>query len=295
MNVTITGLTGREILDSRGRPTVEAEVTLSNGIRALASVPSGASTGSHEAVERRDGDPGRYGGMGVRGAVSSITTEIADVMKGSVVDFRAADEALLALDGTADKSRLGANAVLAVSLVVARAQAKLAARPLWQVLGEGVEPVLPLPMVNIISGGLHAGRQLDFQDFLIVPVGAPTYSTALEWSANIHRSMGDILAGLGLSTLRADEGGYGPALSSHEEALNLLDQAVERAGLQLGDDVVYAIDVAATHFFDPATGGYVLNSEGRTTVTGSELIDFIADLATRHPIASVEDALAEDD
>jgi enolase 1/2/3 len=290
--VKIDTVLGREIFDSRGRPTVEAELRLSDGTIARASVPSGASTGRHEAVELRDGDPSRFQGRGVLRAVASVNGEIADALRGHDADLRAVDRLLLELDGTPDKSWLGANAILAVSLACARAEAALAGVPLWRHLGSG--PLLPLPMVNILSGGLHAGRQLDFQDFLVIPVGAATYREALRIVLAVYEATADVLRERGLTVLKADEGGFGPPLDSHAVALELLDIAVVRAGLRPGDDVAYALDVAATHFHNPDEGTYELASENRTC-TPAELADLVAELADRHPILSVEDALAEDD
>lgn len=289
---TIASVLGREILDSRGRPTVEAEITLSDGAFARASVPSGASTGRHEAVERRDGDPSRYRGLGVLEPVSRINGEIADATRGLAPEQRAIDDLLIALDGTADKSRLGANAILAVSLAVARVAAVSAGEPLWRHLARETTVSLPMPMVNVISGGLHAGRQLDFQDFLVIPLGATHFSEALEWATRVHAETGALLAAQGHSTLKADEGGYGPTLDSHRCALQLLDRAVERAGLRVGDDIAYALDVAATHFF--ADGDYALASEQARLAPG-ELIGYLSALAEDHPIVSIEDPLAEDD
>jgi enolase len=289
---TIASVFAREILDSRGRPTVEAELALSDGTVVFASVPSGASTGRHEAVERRDGDAARYGGLGVLGAVAAVNGEIAAALVGTAPEQRRIDDALIALDGTPDKSRLGANAILAVSLATARAEAAIREVPLWRSLAGDGRVTLPMPMVNIVSGGLHAGRQLDFQDFLAIPAGADTYAQALEMVVAVHRATGQLLAERGLTTLRADEGGFGPPLAGHDDALDLLDAAVERAGLRLGDDVVYALDVAATHFFDG--GAYRLASEGRT-LSAEELAAYIGELAAAHPVASVEDPLAEDD
>jgi enolase len=290
----IAGIRAREILDSRGRPTVEAELTLDDGTTVAASVPSGASTGRHEAVERRDGDPSRYGGRGVLGAVAAVNGEIADALRGMEPEQRAVDDALVALDGTPDKSRLGANATLAVSLATARAVAAVRGVPLWRSLADVLPAALPMPMVNILSGGLHAGRQLDFQDFLVIPAGAERFSQALEWAVRVHVAMGELLAERGLSTLRADEGGYGPGLEDHRAALRLMDEAVARAGLRQGEDVLYAIDVAASHFFDAANGSYRLGSEDRT-LSAEQLADYVGALADEHPIVSVEDPLAEDD
>jgi enolase len=290
----IAELRGREVLDSRGRPTVEAELRLSSGARILASVPSGASTGAHEALELRDGDPARYGGKGVRRAVASIDEVIAPALIGAPPVLADVDRLLLELDGTADKSRLGANALLAVSVATARAGAQAARVPLWRHLAGDRTPAMPLPMVNIVSGGLHAGRQLDFQDFLAIPVGAASYEQALRWVVAIHEATGALLAERGLTTLRADEGGYGPPLPTHADALALLDEAVVRAGLRVGEDVAYALDVAASHFHDAATGRYELRSEGRSCDAG-ELGRMLEALVDAHAIVSIEDALAEDD
>jgi enolase len=291
---SIAALRAREILDSRGRPTVEASLVLSDGIEVRASVPSGASTGRHEAVERRDSDRSRYRGRGVLGAVEAVNGEIATQLIGTPAELSRVDRLLIDLDGTPDKSRLGANATLAVSLACARAEAARAGLPLWRHLAGDAEPLLPLPMANIISGGLHAGRQLDFQDFLVIPSGAPTYREALRWIVEIYEATAELLRERGLSTLKADEGGFGPNLASHAAALELLDAAVERAHLRPGDDVVYALDIAASHFYNAECDQYRLESEGRS-FTAPELIDHIRDLARRHAIVSVEDALAEDD
>ena len=289
---TIASLLGREILDSRGRPTVEVELALSDGTKVSASVPSGASTGRHEAVERRDEGEERYGGMGVLGAVASINGEVATELVGQELDPRAIDNALIAIDGTPNKSRLGANAMLAVSLAVVRGEAASNGEPLWRSLA-GERPVtLPMPMVNIISGGLHAGRQLDFQDFLAIPASAGSFSHALEMVCAVHRATGELLAERGFTTLRADEGGFGPPLARHRDVLELLDTAVERAGLRAGEDILYALDIAATHFFDGER--YRLASEDRS-LSSQELTSYIGELVEAHPVVSVEDPLAEDD
>jgi len=215
-------------------------------------------------------------------------------LRGAAPELAAVDARLIDLDGTPDKSRLGANAILAVSLACARAEAAVAGAPLWRHLAADGDPVLPLPMVNMISGGLHAGRQLDFQDFLIMPVGAGSYGEALRWIVEVYEATAEVLRDQGLTVLKADEGGYGPPLASHAAALQVLDAAVQRAGLQLGDDIAYALDIAATHFYDAPSERYVLTSEGRTCAP-AELAALIGELADRHPILSVEDALAEDD
>ncbi|ADB50522.1 phosphopyruvate hydratase [Conexibacter woesei] len=291
----IATVRGREVLDSRGRPTVEAEVVLDDGVRVHASVPSGASTGRHEAHELRDGDLSRYRGRGVRTAVANVRDLLEPAVAGlDPTRQEEVDAALIAADGTPEKSRAGANAVLAVSLAVARAGACSRGIPLWQHLIGDEDPVMPRPMINLISGGLHARRNLDLQDFLIVPVGAATYPEALEASSAVIEATGEILRERGLSTLHADEGGFGPALAGHRDALELAATAVERAGLRLGDDVAFALDVAATHFQDPATGLYDLTAEGRV-VDAAGMVDLLEGWMREFPIVSIEDPLAEDD
>ncbi|MGZ4351870.1 MAG: phosphopyruvate hydratase [Solirubrobacteraceae bacterium] len=292
---TIIEVSGREILDSRGRPTIEATVALAGGACARASVPSGASTGRHEAVERRDGDPRRYGGAGVREVAAAIAREISPAVAGlGAGDQPAIDHALINLDGTPDKSRLGANAILAVSLATARAAARARETELWRHLGAGRAPLVPLPMVNMISGGLHAGRGLDFQDFMIIPVGAATVDGAIETCVAVRDALAHLLGDRGLSTLKADEGGFGPRLASHDEALALVAAGIEAAGLRPAQDVAIALDVAATHFHDPGRGDYVLATEGRR-LDAAGLLDLLEDLVARYPIVSIEDPLAEDD
>jgi enolase len=291
----IAAVHGREVLDSRGRPTVEAEIELADGRRVHASVPSGASTGRHEARELRDGDPSRYGGLGVRVAVENVRILLAPAVVGrDVTDQQALDDALLAADGTEDKSRAGANAVLAVSLAAARAGASVLGVPLWRHLGGDEPPVLPRPMITLISGGLHARRNLDLQDFLILPVGAGTYDEALEVSAAVIAATANLLERRGLSTLRADEGGFGPDLDGHRDALELAAAAVQGAGFALGTDVAFALDVAASHFHDRATSLYSLPREG-VTLDADGMIDLVETWAAEFPIVSVEDLLAEDD
>jgi len=303
MKFLIETVHAREVLDSRGQPTVEVEVGVTGGASGLASVPSGVSTGGHEARELRDGDMRRHRGRGVRRAVQNVNEIIAPQLAGrDPQDQAGIDAQLIALDGTADKSRLGANALLGVSLAVARAAASAVRLPLWRYLGGAAARVLPLPMVNIISGGLHAGRNpsagsgrsLDFQDFLIVAVGARTYSEALTMSLAVYHATRDLLAEQGLSTLKADEGGFGPALPNHRAVLDLLMRAVERAGYEPGEQVAFAIDAAATYFFDAEVGRYHLRTENRDC-DAAGLIELLAEWALHYPIVSIEDGLAEDD
>jgi enolase len=283
----------REVLDSRGRPTVEVEISVTGGRIGAAIVPSGASTGSHEAIELRDGDLRRLRGRGVRQAVENVNHLIAPRLIGHDAANQAAiDTLLISLDGTPNKSRLGANAVLGVSLAAARAAALAMRLPLWRYLGQG--RMLPLPMINIISGGLHASHNLDFQDFMIMPVGATSYSLALEMSLEAHWAVYDLLLERGLSTLKADEGGFGPAFPNNRAALDLLMAAVERAGYRPGEEIAFALDVAATHFYRPEQGRYDLASEGRMC-DASELVDLLAAWVADYPIVSIEDGLAEDD
>jgi enolase len=283
----------REVLDSRGRPTVEVEIDVAGGWTGSAIVPSGASTGSHEAIELRDRDSRRLRGRGVRCAVENVNSLIAPRLIGQDAANQVAIDALLiSLDGTPDKSRLGANAILGVSLAVARAAASAMRLPLWRYLGRG--RVLPIPMINIISGGLHASHNLDFQDFMIMPVGAASYSQALEMSLEVHWAVHDLLLERGFSTLKADEGGFGPTLPDNRAALDLLMAAVERAGYRPGEEIAFALDVAATHFYRPEHGRYDLASEGRTC-DASGLIDLLAGWVADYPIVSIEDGLAEDD
>jgi enolase len=287
----IEAVAAREILDSRGRPTVEADVWLTDGSFGRASVPSGASTGRHEAFELRDGDPTRFGGLGVRGAVGNIREVIAPAVLGrDARDQSGLDGALIELDGTPGKERLGANALLAVSIATTRAAAASAALPVWKYLA-GDRVVLPLPMVNVISGGRHAHTGLVFQDFLVVPVGAASYSEALEMAYAVRAAAEDVLAARGLSTLKADEGGFGPALERAEEALDLLEEAARQAGFRSGEEIAFAVDVAASQF--AVDGVYRLQREGALDAPG--LVSLLERLAARYPIVSIEDGLGEDD
>ena len=291
MTPSIAAVLAREILDSGGRPTVEVELELSDGTLARASVPAGTSTGRHEARELRDGDPGRFAGEGVLGAVANVREVIGPALAGrDPFDQAAIDGLLIALDGTDDKSALGANAVLAVSIAVARAAATSKAVPLRQHLGGG--ELLPLPMVNIISGGLHGDTGLAFQDFLVVPVGAESFRQALEWVSAVRTATGALLAERGFSTLKAAEGGFAPPLPTPEAALDLLAEAVARSGRSLDDEVAFAVDVAATHFFD-GTDYRLEDTPGG--IDADSLIGRLEQMTRDYPILSIEDGLAEDD
>ncbi|MEX2263270.1 MAG: phosphopyruvate hydratase [Bryobacteraceae bacterium] len=294
MKPLIRSIRALEILDSRGNPTLSVEVEASSGVRAAAQVPSGASTGKHEAVELRDGDPARYSGKGVRRAVENVERVLAPALEGQPVEEQAEiDGAMIALDGSPDKSRLGANALLGISCAVARVAAQSLGVPLWQYLAGNRTPALPLPMVNILSGGLHAGKNLEFQDFLAIPSGMESYSEALEAVVDVHKAARALLIEGGYAlTGVADEGGWGPLLPSNEAALRMLTQAIERAGYVPGRDVSIALDVAATHFH--CDGRYQLSSESRTLESG-ELVELLAGWAGRYPVVSIEDGLAEDD
>ena len=295
MGTLITSIHAREIFDSRGRPTVEAEVTLDNGMSGRASVPSGASTGRHEALELRDGDASNLRGLGVRHAVANVTQSIAPALIGmNAADQRSIDTTLIQLDGTPNKSRLGANATLAVSVATSRAAAAAAGVPAWRYIAGDGEPLLPMPMVNMISGGLHAARVLDVQDFLIIPIAAQSYRGALTMALQMHAAVGDEIASRGLSVLKADEGGYGPALASNREALDLLMKACERAGYTPGVDVAFALDVASTHFFESSAGAYRLEIEKRA-LTPCQLVDLLEEWTREYPLISIEDGLAEED
>jgi enolase len=290
---TIEQIRGREILDSRGNPTVEVDVVLATGQRGRAAVPSGASTGAHEAVELRDGDPTRYGGKGVRKAVGHVNQEIAVALRGAdAADQRAVDERLISLDGTANKSRLGANAVLGVSLAVARAAALAAEQPLYRYLAADSEPLLPVPMMNILNGGRHAETKVDFQEFMVVPAGAPSFTEGLRWGAEVFHALKQTLHERGLGTGQGDEGGFAPELDANEQAMTLLVEAIERSGHRPGEEVFIALDPAASELF--RNGRYRLEGEGRS-LSALELIDRWADWVDRYPVISIEDGLAEDD
>jgi enolase len=288
----ILDIAGREILDSRGNPTVEVDVRLEDGSVGRAAVPSGASTGAHEAVELRDGGK-RYGGKGVEKAVAAVNGEIFDTLAGlDAEDQVKIDRAMIQLDGTPNKARLGANAILGVSLAVAKAAASAANLPLYRYVGGAKANTLPVPMMNIINGGVHADNPIDFQEFMIMPVGAPTFREALRCGAEIFHTLKKALSEAGHNTNVGDEGGFAPNLKSPDEALTFVSKAVEKAGYKLGDDVFFALDPASTEFFKD--GKYVLEGEGKT-LSPDEMVKVYADLCKRYPIVSIEDGMAEDD
>jgi len=288
----IIDIVGREILDSRGNPTVEVDVVLADGSRGRAAVPSGASTGAHEAVELRDGDK-RYLGKGVRKAVDAITGEIFDAVGGMDAETQGKiDETLIALDGTPNKSRLGANAVLGVSLAVAKAAAAAKGLPLYRYVGGTSARLLPVPMMNIVNGGVHADNPIDFQEFMIMPVGAPSFAEGLRIGVEVFQTLKKALKDAGHNTNVGDEGGFAPNLASAEEALGFVMKAIESAGYRPGEDVVLALDPASSEFFK--NGSYVYEGEGKTR-SKEEQASYLAELVARYPIASIEDGMAEDD
>ena len=284
----------REILDSRGNPTVEADVILTTGQRGSAAVPSGASTGEHEAVELRDGDPKRYGGKGVLKAVSHVNDLIAHELKGKdVLDQAAIDKKLIDLDGTPNKSNLGANATLAVSMACARAAANHRGLPLYRSLGDDRRNFLPVPMMNIINGGAHADNNVDFQEFMIVPIGAPNFSEALRMGAEIFHTLKTVLKKKGYATGVGDEGGFAPNLKSNEEAIETILQAVEISGYQAGRDVLLALDPAASEFYN--SEAYVFKKSDQRRLSSDEMIAFWNEWVDKYPIISIEDGMAEND
>ncbi len=288
----IEHIVGREIVDSRGNPTVEAEVFLSSGAQGRASVPSGASTGSFEACELRDGDQ-RFGGKGVRRAVAFVNGEIRDALGGlEALAQRDIDSTLLELDGTDDKSRLGANAVLAVSLATARASASELALPLYRYLGGANAHVLPLPLMNVLNGGAHADNSIDLQEFMVAPVGAASFSEALRWGAEVYHALAAILRGRGLATAVGDEGGFAPDLGHNEDAVVLLLEAIEKAGRTPGTEIAIALDPAATELYHD--GVYDLAGEGRR-LSPEDMVGYWVELCDRYPIVSIEDGMAEED
>jgi enolase len=289
----IVDIRAREILDSRGNPTVEVDVTLEGGIVGRAAVPSGASTGTHEAVEKRDGDKTRYGGKGVREALDSVNGEIFDALSGrDAEDQQALDRTMIELDGTPNKARLGANAILGVSLAVAKAAATAKHLPLYRYVGGTSAHVLPVPMMNIVNGGAHADNPIDIQEFMIMPVGAATVADAIRAGAEVFQALKKRLSDAGHSTNVGDEGGFAPNLKSADEALGFVAKSIEAAGYKPGDDVVLALDAASSEFFKD--GRYVMEGEGKTLDAGG-LVKFYEGLAQRYPIVSLEDGMAEDD
>ena len=289
----IVDVHARQILDSRGNPTVEVDVTLEDGSMGRAAVPSGASTGAHEAVELRDGDKTRWGGKGVMKAVEAVNGEIAEAAVGlEAEDQLGLDGALIELDGTENKGRLGANAILGVSLATAKAAADAVGMPLYRYVGGVDANLLPVPMMNILNGGVHADNGIDFQEFMVMPVGAESFGEALRCGAEIFHALKSALHQAGLSTSVGDEGGFAPKIDSAREALDFIEKAVGAAGYRLGDDVLLALDCASSEFFKD--GKYRMEGEGKT-LSPSEMADYLAGLASAYPIASIEDGMAEDD
>jgi enolase len=286
-------IVAREILDSRGNPTVEVDVVLEDGSMGRAAVPSGASTGAHEAVELRDGDKSRFGGKGVKKAVESVTRDIFDAISGFEAEEQIKiDEAMIALDGTPNKARLGANAILGVSLAVAKAAAEASNLQLYRYVGGTTARVLPAPMMNIVNGGVHADNPIDFQEFMIMPLGAPSLKEAVRWGSEVFQTLKGQLKKAGLNTNVGDEGGFAPNLPSAEAALDYCVKAIEAAGFKPGEDIAIALDPAASEFFKD--GAYVYSGEGKTR-TIEQQVDYLAKLVDAYPIVSIEDGLAEDD
>ncbi len=293
MDTTIDEIIAREILDSRGNPTIEVEVALADGSWGRAAVPSGASTGAHEALELRDEDPDRYGGKGVLKAVQNVNELIADELFGwDATDQLGIDAYLLEMDGTPNKERLGANAILGVSLAVAHAAANALRLPLYRYIGGVYAHVLPVPLMNILNGGKHAVDGPDLQEFMIAPVGAPTFAEALRWGSEVYHALKAVLKKRGYATGVGDEGGFAPSLKTNEEAIELILEAIGKAGYRPGEQIALALDPAASEFYED--GRYVLKKEGRA-LTGAEMVDFYAAWVEKYPIISIEDGLAEDD
>jgi enolase len=296
METIIEDILGREILDSRGNPTVEVEVVLLDGSHGRAAVPSGASTGVHEALELRDGEPERYGGKGVLEAVDNVNDQINDILVGwDATEQKAIDLVLIEADGTENKSNFGANAILGTSLAVAKAAAMSLGLPLYRYIGGVYAHLLPVPMLNILNGGAHTGWQsTDAQEFMIMPLGADNFAEALRWGAEIYHTLKNVLKERGYTALVGDEGGYAPALKANAEAVEVILEAVQRAGYKAGEDVAIALDPAASEFFDSETGLYHLRTEGKK-LTSEEMVDFWKSWVEQYPIVSIEDGLAQDD
>jgi enolase len=289
----IVDVIAREILDSRGNPTVEADVVLESGTSGRAAVPSGASTGSKEAIELRDGDAARYGGKGVQRAVEHVNTEICEAIIGLDASEQAfIDRTLIELDGTENKGRLGANAILAVSCAVAKAAAEESTLPLYRYIGGAARMALPVPMMNVINGGAHANNSIDMQEFMLIPLGAPTFREALRYGAEIFHTLKKLIDGKGMATTVGDEGGFAPNLPSNESALQLLLEAIDKAGYTAGTDIALGIDCAASEYYKD--GMYALEGE-RARLTRSQMVDYLAAWAEKYPIVSIEDGMAEDD
>ncbi|NYF80725.1 phosphopyruvate hydratase [Granulicella arctica] len=292
----IVSIHAREILDSRGNPTVEADVILDGGARGRAAVPSGASTGEHEAVELRDGDKEHYLGKGVLGAVENIESIISPELAGmDATNQRLIDATMIAIDGTENKSRLGANAILAVSMACARASAEALKIPLYRYLGGVNACILPTPMMNILNGGAHADSNVDFQEFMVMPVGAETFSDALRWGTEVFHTLKGVLKKKGYNTAVGDEGGFAPSLKSNSEAIELILEAIELAGYKVGEDIALALDPAASEFYNKETGKYVFKKSDKSEKTSAEMVSFWESWVRQYPIVSIEDGLAEDD
>ncbi|MBA3477143.1 MAG: phosphopyruvate hydratase [Lautropia sp.] len=290
---TIVDIIGREIIDSRGNPTVECDVLLESGVMGRAAVPSGASTGSREAIELRDGDAARYGGKGVLKAVENINTEISEAILGLDASEQAyVDRTLIDLDGSENKGNLGANAMLAVSMAVAKAAAEESGMPLYRYFGGSAQMSLPVPMMNVINGGAHANNNLDLQEFMIIPVGAPTFREALRYGAETFHALKKLINEAGMSTAVGDEGGFAPSVDNHEAAIQLILRAIEKAGYRAGEDIVLGLDCASTEFY--RDGKYHLAGE-KKTLTGPEFTKLLSDWCGKYPILSIEDGMAEDD
>lgn len=295
-DTTIIEVRGREIIDSRGNPTVEVEIALEGGAKGLAGVPSGASTGEHEAWELRDGDKSRYLGKGVLGAVENVNQQIRPALLGmDATNQSSVDAAMLALDGTKNKKNLGANAILGVSMALAKAAAAQVGLPLYQYLGGPNSKVLPVPMMNILNGGAHSDAPIDFQEFMIMPVGAPTFRESLRYGAEIFHALKKVLHDRNLSTAVGDEGGFAPALDSANDALAVIAQAVEAAGYKMEEDICIALDVASSEFYDKEKGKYVFHKSDGSEKSSEELVAFYAELKKDYPIISIEDGCDEND
>jgi enolase len=296
LTTEIVSIHAREILDSRGNPTVEADVVLGDGVRGRAAVPSGASTGEHEAVELRDGDKQYYMGKGVLQAVENVESIIGPELAGmDASNQRMIDATMLALDGTENKSRLGANAILAVSMACARASAEALGMPLYRYLGGVNACTLPTPMMNILNGGSHADSNVDFQEFMVMPVGAETFSDALRWGTEVFHTLKGVLKKNGYNTAVGDEGGFAPSLKSNVEALDLILEAIELAGYKPGEQIALALDPASSEFYDKKSGKYIFKKSDKSELTSDQMAEFWANWSRQYPIVSIEDGLAEDD